>query len=230
MLNPAAPSQPSDDRAATPAKGSLTLVLGGVRSGKSDFAQSLAVRLGGERVLFVATAEPHDGEMVRRIDHHRRCRPASWNTLEQPRAVGQTISDVLADSNARPDASPRVILLDCLTLLVSNVMCADNNWNKHADELEHRIRCEVDALIQVVTKHPAHLIIVSGEVGSGVVPDHAMGRMFRDLLGIANQQLAAAATSTYLMVAGLAIDATRLSTSVEQAAQIADAACQQESR
>lgn len=219
MMDSTARSKPAGAAAAASSKGSLTLVLGGVRSGKSDFAQSLAVRLGGDRVLFVATAEPHDGEMVRRIDHHRRCRPASWNTLEQPRDVGQGILGLLADSDARSDAPPRVILLDCLTLLVSNVMCADNNWNKHADELEHRIQSEIEALIQVAANNPTHLIIVSGEVGSGVVPDHAMGRMFRDLLGLANQQLAAAATSTYLMVAGLAIDATRLSTTIEQAAR-----------
>ncbi|QEG38214.1 bifunctional adenosylcobinamide kinase/adenosylcobinamide-phosphate guanylyltransferase [Roseimaritima ulvae] len=229
MMHSTVQPEPGNAAAATSNEGSLTLVLGGVRSGKSAFAQSLAARLGGERVLFVATAQPHDDEMQRRIDHHRRSRSAAWQTLEQSLHVGQGIANYLSEENSQA-ATPPVILLDCLTLLVSNVMCDDEQNCQDADELERRVRSEVDALIEVATNHPTHLIIVSGEVGSGVVPEHAMGRLFRDLLGMGNQQLAAVATSTYLMVAGLAIDATRLSTSVEQAADLVNATSRQESR
>ncbi len=219
MLRHSSPTPHPNDAPSVPDRGSLTLVLGGVRSGKSAFAQSLAERLGGQRVLFVATAEPRDDEMVRRIDHHRRSRTAAWHTLEHPCHVGQGIERYLERSPAVATEPPTVILLDCLTLLISNVMCGDANACQDADELERRVRSEVDALILVAAKYPAHVIIVSGEVGSGVVPEHALGRLFRDLLGMANQQLAAEATSTFLMVAGLAIDATRLATTVEQAAR-----------
>jgi adenosylcobinamide kinase/adenosylcobinamide-phosphate guanylyltransferase len=192
-------------------KSSLTLVLGGVRSGKSRFAQDLAARLGGNDVLFVATAEPGDGEMKRRIDHHRQSRPSVWQTLERPLGTGRAIAETRE--------LPRVVLVDCLTLLVSNLMCDGDFTANDEDTLETRVLTEVDALINVAANHPTSLLIVSGEVGSGVVPEHAMGRAFRDLLGLANQRIAASATATYWMIAGLAINATAIASTLEQAAE-----------
>lgn len=191
-------------------KGSITLVLGGVRSGKSRFAQDLAARVGGDEVLFVATAETRDDEMLQRVQHHRRTRPASWQTLERPLGTGAAIASFPALSG--------VVLIDCLTLLVSNVLCSDQSQSKGVDDLLKSVEAEIDALIAVAVERPVHVIIVSGEVGLGVVPDHAMGRIFRDLLGWANQRVARIATTTYWMVAGLAIDATKLASSIDEAA------------
>jgi len=191
-------------------QGSLTLILGGVRSGKSRFAQELAAQLGGDDVLFVATAEARDDEMRHRIEHHQRSRPANWQTLERPLGVATAISDLKAVQG--------VVLMDCLTLLVSNILCNLESPLPMIDELQQRVESEVDALIAVARDWETHLIVVSGEVGLGVVPEHAMGRMFRDLLGWANQRLAQHATTTYWMVAGLPIDATSLATTVERAA------------
>jgi adenosylcobinamide kinase/adenosylcobinamide-phosphate guanylyltransferase len=189
-------------------RGTVTLVMGGVRSGKSRFAQSLAFQLGGDDVLFVATAQDRDHEMNRRIEMHRRDRPETWRTLEHPLGVGQA---VLSEHN-----SESVILVDCLTLLVSNVICDDAFSD--IETAEARVRDETSELIRVVESLKTHLLIVSGEVGCGIVPEHSMGRAFRDLLGIANQSIAAVADVAYLMVAGMALDVNKLSTSVVDAA------------
>lgn len=187
--------------------GSLTLVLGGVRSGKSRFAEELAGSIGGEDVLFVATAEAGDREMAERIKRHQASRPADWKTFECPLHVGTQLFAM--------DDLPRVVLIDCLTLLVSNVMFDPKNSDA---DLEARVLEEADALSRVAAERSANVVIVSGEVGSGVVPESAMGRRFRDLLGFANQRLAASSDATYLMVAGLAVNARRLATSVADAA------------
>lgn len=202
----------SIDASAT--AGTVTLILGGVRSGKSRFAQELATRLGGDDVLFVATAEQRDDEMTRRIDHHRRSRPSEWKTLESPFGTGAAIAEL--------DHLPSVVLVDCLTLLVSNVMChcepQGDGVSQEPDALEARVLDEVDALIDVAAKQSTHLVIVSGEVGMGIVPDHAMGRTFRDLLGFANQRIAASATATYCMLAGLAVNVSAIASTTDQAA------------
>jgi len=190
--------------------GTLTLILGGVRSGKSRFAQELAVQVGGDDVLFVATAEARDDEMRHRIEHHQQSRPAAWQTLERTRNIGEAISEL--------EGLQSVVLVDCLTLLVSNVMCALESAPPTLEPLQQRVEAEVLGLIAVARDLNTHLIIVSGEVGLGIVPEHAMGRMFRDLLGWANQRLAQHAKTTYWMVAGLPIDATSLATTVQRAA------------
>ncbi|MGY8769034.1 MAG: bifunctional adenosylcobinamide kinase/adenosylcobinamide-phosphate guanylyltransferase [Pirellulales bacterium] len=203
--------QHSSNDSAPVFKGTITLVLGGVRSGKSRFAQDLAAKLGGDDVLFVATAEPHDGEMQRRILHHRQSRPQAWQTLECPLKVGNAIAEI--------NEVPSVVLMDCLTLLVSNILCESESAIQDVDLLEVRVLTEVDALIDIANHCPTHLIIVSSEVGAGVVPDHLAGRIFRDLLGFANQRFTASATATYWMIAGLAINATELASSIEHSAQ-----------
>lgn len=195
-------------------KGTLTLILGGVRSGKSRFGQELAHRLGNDDVLFVATAESRDEEMARRIDQHRQSRPATWRTLEQPLKTGKTL-DVF-------ELLPKVVLVDCLTLLISNVLLeieSDLNTPEGIAAIESRMQAEVEDLIAVAKNRGSHLIVVSGEVGMGLVPESALGRLFRDMLGWSNQQLATSATSTYLMVAGIAINVSTLGCTVQQAAE-----------
>jgi adenosylcobinamide kinase / adenosylcobinamide-phosphate guanylyltransferase len=190
----------------------LVLVLGGVRSGKSRFAQQLAGRLGGPNVLFVATAQAGDDEMRRRIDEHRRSRPEQWTTLEQPLGTGQAIMAL--------DARPPVILVDCLTLLVSNAMLQHEGDTEAA---QRQVTAETQSLIAAARHQRATMIIVSGEVGQGVVPESSLGRRFRDLLGWANQLLACEAEATYWMVAGMAIEVRSLATSIQQAAsQLSD--------
>ena len=195
-------------------KGTLTLILGGVRSGKSRFGQELAHRLGNDDVLFVATAESRDEEMARRIDKHRQSRPDTWRTLEQPLRTGKTIHVF--------KWMPKVVLVDCLTLLVSNVLL-ENESDLDAPEgiaaIESRMHAEVENLIAIVKNHRTHLIVVSGEVGMGLVPENALGRLFRDMLGWSNQQLAACANETYFMVAGLPIKLSSLGCTVQRAAE-----------
>lgn len=187
--------------------GRLILVLGGVRSGKSHFAQELAKVLAGDQVLFVATAEARDGEMSRRINLHRQSRPHAWHTLERPIRVGAAL--------ANEDALPPVVLLDCLTLLVSNILLQEN---RDLELIEQDLRSEMNALVELVRKQRTCLIVVSGEVGMGVVPESSLGRRFRDLLGFANQALATEAQATYFMIAGQAVNVTKLSSSVQDVA------------
>ena len=172
----------------------LTLVLGGARSGKSTFAQRLAQEMGGERVLFVATSQPLDEEMRQRIEKHRRERPAGWRTLEAHRDVGRAIL-------ARHDGAD-VVLVDCLTVLVSNLLM-DSEKDPFAAEAAARVDAEIEALVACAGRLPGRLIVVSNEVGMGLVPPYPLGRAYRDLLGRANQALAQAADEVYLLVAGI---------------------------
>jgi adenosylcobinamide kinase/adenosylcobinamide-phosphate guanylyltransferase len=181
--------------------GRLILVLGGARSGKSTYAQRLAQTLGKEQVLFVATAEAGDAEMAQRIAKHRQERPAAWRTLEAPRHVGAGVRAHLHDT--------RVVLVDCMTLLVSNVV-VPMDVTADLSAATAAVEAEVDALLQVVRESAATCIVVSNEVGLGLVPDTPLGRVYRDLLGHANQLLAAHAQVVYFMVAGLAVDVKAL--------------------
>lgn len=188
----------------------IVLILGGARSGKSRFAQQLAERIGGASVLFVATAKASDSEMARRIEAHRNSRPRTWDTLEQPMGLADALT-------AAPDRYEAVVI-DCLTLLVSNVIlsCEDRGDDQ---KTEKRMRQEAHALLAACREHQGAVIIVTNEVGEGLVPDNRLGRVFRDLLGWTNQAVAAEADAVYLMVAGLPIEVKSLARSLEQAAE-----------
>jgi adenosylcobinamide kinase/adenosylcobinamide-phosphate guanylyltransferase len=173
--------------------GKLILILGGARSGKSAFAQQLASAL-GSKVLFVATAEAGDDEMAARIARHRAQRPAGWRTLEAPRAVGQAIQ--------RLSWPAQVVLLDCLTLLASNVVGALGP-PLSVEAAEQALQQEVEGLLEAYRADRASWIVVSNEVGWGIVPDSLLARAYRDALGRANASLAQAADEVYLLVAGL---------------------------
>jgi adenosylcobinamide kinase / adenosylcobinamide-phosphate guanylyltransferase len=165
----------------------ITLVLGGVRSGKSRYAQALADR--SDRVTFVATAESRDDEEMRRkIERHRAERPSHWMTVEEPLDLAHILRSAGADCD--------VLLIDCLTLFASNLLEA--NGEDIALSQVH-----IDGLCAALQSASCAVILVSNEVGSGVVPAYALGRRFRDLVGEINQRVAAIADSVILMVAGL---------------------------
>ncbi len=171
----------------------LTLILGGARSGKSSYAQSLAE---GTRksVTFVATAQALDEEMSARIHKHRLARPASWQTLEIPRDVAQHV----------PQIQSEVVILDCLTLLINNLLMqfVKDDLAQEAPFLQ-AIEKEIDGLITGIRKKEQHWLIISNEVGLGLVPPYQMGRVYRDGLGWANQRLAREADRVIFMVAGI---------------------------
>lgn len=183
----------------------LTLILGGARSGKSHYAERLASML-GQRVLYLATAQALDAEMQARVSSHRARRPAGWSTLEAPLGTGSAL-------RVSPQAAVAdVILLDCLTLLVSNVLHSRGGGTQElrADQAWAWVEAEIDALLDAYRVLGAHLLVVSNEVGLGIVPAYSLGRTYRDCLGWANQKLARAADSVILMVAGLPVDLKKL--------------------
>jgi adenosylcobinamide kinase/adenosylcobinamide-phosphate guanylyltransferase len=188
----------------------LTLVLGGARSGKSAFALRLARQAGG-RVLYVATAWPGDEEMRWRVARHRRARPSAWRLLEEPLAVAQALAPLLDDTD--------IVLIDCLTIWVSNLLLSALPGDivrgaVEATAAERVVDEAIDALLQSYRNGTASFIVVSNEVGLGLVPEHPLGRLFRDALGRANQRVAAQADKVYLLVAGMAVDVKTLAVSL----------------
>ena len=177
--------------------GKLILILGGARSGKSTAAEQLARQIAGNRVLYVATAEGKDNEMRERIAAHQKQRPTSWRTLEVPLSVADSIREMSA-LNTEAD----VVLLDCVTLLASNILLT---LPEDCTQLEanQSILNEVEALLLLIKAQPTTWIIVSNEVGMGVVPPSRLGRLYQDALGQANQRVAQDADEVILMVAGL---------------------------
>ena len=182
--------------------GELILILGGARSGKSAEAVRMARERGGGKVLYVATAEPGDDEMRFRIEKHRAERPAGWHTLEAPHNVGQAIG---RQPDGRQPDGYATIIVDCITLLVSNLMV--DRPDPYADAVQKSVVEEIAAIVQAAKAMPSasQMIIVSNEVGTGLAPLTPLGRAFRDLVGQANQTLATAADRAVLMVAGLAL-------------------------
>lgn len=174
----------------------LTLILGGARSGKSTFAERVAMRNGGQ-VVYIATAQALDNEMSERITLHQRNRPEGWRTLEIPLNVGRQLMD-------NPPVAD-VIVLDCLTLLVSNAILAAAPDVDQPDEraAQAQVTLEIQALEAAMQSIPAAWIVVSNEVGMGLVPPYPLGRIYRDLLGWANQRLARRAEQVIFMLAGL---------------------------
>jgi adenosylcobinamide kinase / adenosylcobinamide-phosphate guanylyltransferase len=164
-------------------RNTVTLLLGGVRSGKSHYAQQLGER--AERVVFVATAQPgEDEEMRRKVDRHRAARPQHWQTLEEPLALAETI--------AHHGPNCDLMIIDCLTIFAANLLDAE------ADN-----QSSIDTLCSALQSPPCSVVLVSNEVGSGVVPEYPSGRRFRDLLGEMNQSVARVASNVLLLVAGL---------------------------
>jgi adenosylcobinamide kinase/adenosylcobinamide-phosphate guanylyltransferase len=191
----------------------IVLILGGARSGKSAFAERL-VLLSGKSVAYIATATASDEDMRERIKRHQVARPARWRTVEEPLDLVHAVHQASLYGD--------VILLDCITLWLSNWLCMrgdEQGWGEdpslHASEMNRYIDgivAEIEAVLSVVAglDHHKTLVVVSNEVGLGIVPAYALGRLYRDALGRVNQRLACVATRVYLMVAGLGVDIKRL--------------------
>ena len=171
----------------------LTLILGGARSGKSSHAQSLAEAT-GKPVTFLATAQALDEEMSARIQKHRAERPAGWETLEIPCDLAAQVAQVKSD----------VVLLDCVTLLVSNLLMQFVK-DDLVDEKPFMgaVQNEIEELIAAIHAQEKDWFIISNELGLGLVPPYQMGRIYRDVLGWANQRLAREADTVLFMVAGI---------------------------
>jgi adenosylcobinamide kinase/adenosylcobinamide-phosphate guanylyltransferase len=173
--------RPPSRRISLASRAPVTLVLGGARSGKSRFAEELLAERSGRR-LYLATAQPGDAEMAARIERHREGRGTGWRTVEAPLDIAPAIAAAGEDA----------VLLDCLTLWLSNLMAAARDIGQ-----------ATEALCRTLGKVRAPVVLVSNEVGLGIVPDNALAREFRDQAGRLNQQVAAAADRVYFMAAGL---------------------------
>lgn len=183
--------------------GNIVLVLGGARSGKSGFAQSLISDQ--ERhclrtsVFYVATAGIEDDEMARRVARHRADRPDRWKTLEAQNDVVGTLKEIPSKS---------IVLLDCVTMMVTNLMFSRRTeWDGLSMEdersVEQFVLGEVDRMLEVFRRRDISAVLVSNEVGQGLVPPYPLGRIFRDIAGWANQRIAKEADSVYLITAGI---------------------------
>ncbi len=172
--------------------GRLVLILGGARSGKSDYAQRRAAAT-GMPVTYVATATAGDPDMVRRIARHRQDRPAGWATVEQPRGLGPVLRDL---------GGSGVIIVDCLTMLLTNVLLDGVDEPAAVTAAEADI-AEFMKAARAARDAGSLVLVVSNEVGLGLVPPYPLGRLYRDVLGRANQALAAVSDEVCLMVAGI---------------------------
>lgn len=175
------------------------LITGGARSGKSYFAQELA-RKSGKKVLFVATAEAGDEEMRQRVKEHRRSRPPGWSTLEVTTNVGNQI--------LKKAGGAEMVIVDCITMLVNNIFnhLADRTVEQiDTARAEQEVTREIGGLIDCFKRLDAVFIVVTNEIGLGLVPANPIDRLYRDLLGKANHLLAEQVDEVYLMVAGLPV-------------------------
>ena len=170
-------------------KTDTTLIIGGCRSGKSSHAMTLAERVQGNRRIYVATCVPMDEEMHKRVERHQTERGPDWRTVETPLDIGPCIEEqsALAD----------VILLDCLTLWISNLMGAGKG--------QDAIVAEAKALGHHLDAAQCPVILVSNEVGAGIVPENPMARQFRDTAGLVNQIMARVCNKVIWTVAGIPV-------------------------
>ena len=173
----------------------ITLVLGGVRSGKSSYALSIA-EANGDGVVYVVSATASDAEMDRRIEKHREERPAGWTVIE----AGNDAAGALR----KADGKGSLIIIDCLTMLIGSYLgegvMAGETIDEHDEQAAFR---RAQDIVESIIKITSPVIIVSNEVGSGVVPAYPTGRLFRDVVGWANKELASQADEVVFMVAGL---------------------------
>lgn len=166
--------------------GKITFILGGARSGKSAYARELANRQ-KKKVAFIATCEPLDKEMRERIRLHKKNRPSNWKTFEEPLFVSKILKEI---TNIY-----EIILIDCLTLLISNLLLKGSK--------EGGIEKEINKILSMLKKNKNKSIIVSNEVGLGIVPDSRLGREFRDIAGRINQQVAEKSDEVFFAVSGI---------------------------
>lgn len=163
----------------------IVFITGGARSGKSSFALKEASKIKGKKA-YIASAEALDEEMKERIEKHKERRGKEWDTFEEPLRIADVIKEAISDY--------RVVVIDCLTLWLSNIMHSNLNADNEIENLINSLR---------FTHHASHIYIVSNEVGMGIVPDNELARKFRDLAGILNRKVAAISDAVYLITAGI---------------------------
>ncbi len=174
----------------------LTLIIGGTRSGKSAFAVKLAKK--HKHVCYLATADSgqssqiDDNEMLERIQKHRKNRPSDWKTVEAPFELDKAVSAL--------NGNFEIVLIDCITIYVTNMLLGNNNNKEEGDQY---IIDAINKLCIVCKKQSSHVIMVSNEVGYGIVPDNALSRRFRDIAGYVNQIIAKEADNVYIVTAGI---------------------------
>jgi len=180
-------------------RGKLVLVTGGARSGKSSFAEKLA-KEANKDVTYLATSQALDEEMALRIKEHKKRRPRNWKTIEEPLNASSVIE--------KEGKSDRVILLDCLALLVANLIFSKGDST--SEPIDQAVLNEIKTLAKISKNVPASVIIVTNEVGMGIVPEYPLGRAYRDTLGKANQILASEADEVYLLICGIPVNVKQL--------------------
>jgi adenosylcobinamide kinase/adenosylcobinamide-phosphate guanylyltransferase len=164
-------------------------VLGGCRSGKSSYALEAAHKLSGDNKIFIATCIPHDDEMKQRVTRHRQERSQAWKTIEAPLLLPEAI----IENSRRADA----LIVDCLTLWISNLLMDSADSEK--------IELQIPRLTDAITKSDCPIVLVSNEVGQGIVPENNLARQFRDLVGYVNQAVAGCADEVIWTVAGIPV-------------------------
>jgi len=165
------------------------LVLGGCRSGKSGFAKQAADHMARDKKIYLATCVPTDREMKKRVKHHQDDRGPDWATIEEPIAIHETID--------RACTHAKVILVDCLTLWTSNLLLQETD--------EAGIMAAVEMLLEALNRSTCPVILVSNEVGYGIVPENSLARQFRDMAGLVNQQVAQAVDEVIVSMAGIPV-------------------------
>lgn len=185
----------------------IVLVTGGARSGKSTFAEKYAAKLGAAGT-YIATAQALDEEMEQRVEGHRRRREQDslvWKTLEEPYHLSTQLAALQKQDEAGAEGD--ILLVDCLTLWLSN-------WLLHyeQDDPYRQVSAKLDELVQVLSEYKGSrtIILVTNEVGGGIVPDYPLGRQFRDLSGMMNQRVAAVSDQVFLITAGIAVELKEL--------------------
>lgn len=200
------------------ARTKLILITGGARSGKSAFAEAYAKAASLEgRVAYIATAQVYDEEMKYRVQRHRERRPQGWQTFEAP--TEEAVLAALRETGENFD----VILFDCLTLYLSNFLCSCSEEElQHEKGLYKQIQAMAERLLSVVSAmtRARALVVVTNEVGAGIVPENHLARLYRDLSGLLNQQLADAAEAVYLTACGQAVNLKKMGLKAEAAAEL----------
>ena len=182
-------------------QGEITLVTGGARSGKSAFAESICTKV-GNKIGYIATAQALDEGMVERIKRHQERRPDSWVTFEKQ----QNLHEIFADENAN---TFDVFLLDCLTVLTTNIMLSDQSidWDtiprEHINQIEENALVQLSQLIDSIINGGHQVVVVTNEVGLGIVPENRLARVFRDIAGKANELIAKSAVDVHFVVSGI---------------------------
>ena len=166
--------------------GKLIFITGGARSGKSKYAVKLAKNI-SRKVLFLATGTAKDEEMKKRIEEHKKSRPRRWETTEKTKDLASVFLNI--------KSSYEVVIIDCLTFFISNLLLDGIN--------EKTILGKIRKIVEIILKNDYTVIVISNEVGGGIVPDNKLGRKFRDTAGLANQIIAESAQQVYLVVSGI---------------------------